>query len=466
MNDVCPNEERGQVLVVDDEEQVLQSLRRLLRRDFDVHLARSAAEGYAILEQIPIQVIVSDQRMPDITGAEFFSRVKEAYPHAIRLMLTAYADLDAVISAVNDGNIYRYITKPWNPEELPAIVRDAYAHYRAIVRNIELVNELRAINEELEARVQMRTADLQEALDDLSRSEQRLREITHSLAEGLVVIDRDGRITMANPEAVRLLGRSEDELLGRSFHDCVHRHVPAGGAPANGCRLLHVLSEPDVLRGYDDAFSNQRGEVFPVSLSAAPLHRGDQRVGTVIAFQDVTERKRLESELERLATQDPLTGLLNRRELLSRLAADISRMRRYRQSLAVLMMDLDHFKQINDVFGHPVGDELLCALARLFEDTVRAADYVARYGGEEFVVVLPQTAGVQAVHLAERIRERVATAVFSDRAGRSHRATISIGLASFPEDASDVEGLFAQADKALYLAKERGRNRIEPSSES
>jgi diguanylate cyclase (GGDEF)-like protein/PAS domain S-box-containing protein len=458
MSAVAPLPDRGQVLLVDDEEEVLLSLRRLLRREFDIHMARSAIEGYAILKDTPIQVVISDQRMPDITGAEFFSQVKETYPHAIRLLLTGYADIDAVISAVNDGNIYRYITKPWNPDELPAIVRGAYEHYRTIVQNIQLVHELRLLNEDLEDRVQTRTADLRQAVERLSRSEQTLRAITDALAEGLVVVDREGSTTLANPEAERLLGWSEEALLGHPFHDAVHRHADK---PRPICPILTAMSEPEILRSRDDTFVNRHGEAFPVRLSTAPLLQGQEQIGTVIAFQDVTDQKRLQAELERLATHDSLTGLYNRRELEKRLAIDLSRARRHHEPLALLMIDIDHFKEINDGFGHPVGDAMLCQLGDLFERALRTADYAARYGGEEFVVVLPQTPSDSANHLAERIRRLVAETDFEGPDDSLHHFTISIGLAAFPEHAGDADGLIALADQALYRAKGGGRNRTE-----
>ncbi len=151
------------LLVIDDEPDVTQSLRRQFRRDYSVHLAGSAQEGFEIMARVPIQVIISDQRMPGMSGSEFFDRAKHDYPDAIRLLLTGYADLDAVIQAINDGNIFRYITKPWDPAELDTIVDQAFVHHDLIMENRLLIERLRVANQTLEERVEERTRELREA---------------------------------------------------------------------------------------------------------------------------------------------------------------------------------------------------------------------------------------------------------------------------------------------------------------
>ena len=158
---------RGQLLIVDDEEEILKALKRQFRRDYDVFVARSAEEGYKIMIETPIHVIISDQRMPGMNGAEFFGKVKSEFPDAMRLLLTGYADIQAVIAAINDGNIFRYITKPWDAVELDTIVRDAFERYTLIVQNRRLMQELQEHNTQLEQRVSERTTALEEANEHL-----------------------------------------------------------------------------------------------------------------------------------------------------------------------------------------------------------------------------------------------------------------------------------------------------------
>ncbi|MGH7602810.1 MAG: sensor domain-containing diguanylate cyclase [Gemmatimonadaceae bacterium] len=166
-----------------------------------------------------------------------------------------------------------------------------------------------------------------------------------------------------------------------------------------------------------------------------------------------TLRKKNE-ELEMLSTTDSLTGLDNHRSLMQRLDDEEARCKRERRSFSVLVGDVDHFKQYNDAFGHPAGDEVLKAISDIMREAARPVDCVARYGGEEFVVLMPDASAAEALDLAEHIRARVAAKKFMGR-----KMTLSIGVASFPEDADGAEALISIADEALYQAKREGRDR-------
>ena len=166
-----------------------------------------------------------------------------------------------------------------------------------------------------------------------------------------------------------------------------------------------------------------------------------------------TLRKKNE-ELELLSTTDSLTNLDNHRSLMQRLDEEEARCKRERKTFSVLVGDVDHFKQYNDAFGHPAGDEVLKAISDIMREAARPIDCVARYGGEEFVVMMPDANGTEALELAEHIRARVAAKKFTGR-----KMTLSIGVATFPEDADSAEGLVSIADEALYQAKREGRDR-------
>ena len=165
--------------------------------------------------------------------------------------------------------------------------------------------------------------------------------------------------------------------------------------------------------------------------------------------------------LEALSQTDPLTQLVNRRALTIRLVTEMERVRRYNAPLAMLLVDLDHFKLINDTYGHLAGDDVLFAVAQLLQRAVRSVDTVARYGGEEFVIVLPETGRQGAMSFAERVRERLASHRFAISGRQDIRVTASIGVANYPSAGLDsVEDLFRAADSALYRAKGSGRNLV------
>jgi two-component system cell cycle response regulator len=165
--------------------------------------------------------------------------------------------------------------------------------------------------------------------------------------------------------------------------------------------------------------------------------------------------------LEALAQTDPLTQLVNRRALTVRLVTEMERVRRYNAPLALLLLDLDHFKLVNDTYGHLAGDDVLFGVATLLQRAVRTVDTVARYGGEEFVIVLPETGKQGALAFAERVREKLASHRFSIAGRDEIHITGSIGVATYPaQGLESVEDLFRAADAALYRAKGSGRNLV------
>jgi two-component system cell cycle response regulator len=177
----------------------------------------------------------------------------------------------------------------------------------------------------------------------------------------------------------------------------------------------------------------------------------------------VIERTKADkARLEMLAITDPLTLTLNRRALVERLDEEMERARRYGLILTLLMVDLDHFKRVNDTYGHLVGDDVLREVSMIIQREVRTVDIVARYGGEEFVVVLPETAEEGAVAFAERVRQRIAEhRVAGEEGEEALSLTVSIGVATFPSSSIEtVDDLISHADDALYRAKAEGRNKV------
>ncbi len=144
------SEEKIRVLYVDDERHNLTSFKATFRREFDVFIAESAEEGVKVLDENLIHVVLSDQRMPEVTGVEFFRSIKEKHEEAIRILITGYSDIEAVIGAINDGQIYRYIAKPWDTNDLLLVIRQAYEVYALRKENLRLMEELKKANKQLE----------------------------------------------------------------------------------------------------------------------------------------------------------------------------------------------------------------------------------------------------------------------------------------------------------------------------
>jgi diguanylate cyclase (GGDEF)-like protein len=219
-----------------------------------------------------------------------------------------------------------------------------------------------------------------------------------------------------------------------------------------------LLSVENLLRQYRLVHENQQ-LIASLSAKNQALLEMNRELEAKI-HERTHELAEANTRLAQLAVTDGLTGLYNHRHLHERLALEVERSQRSGLPLSLLMLDVDHFKQFNDTFGHPAGDEVLRQLARVLNDTRRANDVVARYGGEEFAVILVDTAKFTAAKVAERVRERVSLHDFSDAAQRAGKISVSVGVATYPDDGADAEALVRAADTALYAAKRAGRNRV------
>jgi len=306
----------------------------------------------------------------------------------------------------------------------------------------------------VELQVEQRTAELRE-------SEARMREITAALGEGVYVIDRSGRIVFSNPEAHRLLGWSEQELQNSDVHALFHhRQADSALLPFDACAMTSVLWTRQVYRG-EELFWRQDGSSLPVEVCASPIIRDGHQEGAVIVFRDISERKALEDRLHHQAFYDALTELPNRRHFMDRLQQAILRAQRSQQPGAVLYMDMDGFKQINDTFGHEAGDLVLKQFALRLQESVRKIDSVARLGGDEFTIILEgltdPSADAQAI--AHKVIENISRPV--QIAQQSVNMSTSIGITVFgmaPDESPDL--VLSRADIAMYRAKQSSKNGV------
>lgn len=300
--------------------------------------------------------------------------------------------------------------------------------------------------------------------DMLKATQQKLKAITLALWEGVYIVDRMGRVVLMNREAENMLGWKEKELSGKNVHKLVHSHGtnPHVRRPEE-CPIMEEVSSGKVCRISEDVFIRKDGTPFPVTLVSTPILEDGVITGSVVAFRDITVRKRTEEALRRAnellarqATTDALTGIYNRVKFNGLFDMEIRKARRYKMPLALIMFDIDHFKAVNDRYGHQTGDSVLREIAGLVSQNIRNADLFGRWGGEEFMILVPENDLNNAFRLAEKLRMKIETHEFKDVG----RATCSFGVTEFREE-DTVVSLAGRADDALYAAKGNGRNRTE-----
>jgi diguanylate cyclase (GGDEF)-like protein/PAS domain S-box-containing protein len=276
-----------------------------------------------------------------------------------------------------------------------------------------------------------------------------------SLGEAVISIDHGGRVQFVNREAQRLLGRERDQLVGRPLDDVFI--IRDSDAPRPPIVELAELGHTETREATLFALGGRRIDI-EYSRSRIETSEG-QGYGEVLVFRDISARKEYEDAIKCLAYRDELTGLPNRTSLLDRFTLELAHARRSRETLGVVYLDLDGFKNVNDTHGHEAGDEVLKVVARRLGSTLRAGDTVARLGGDEFVLLLP---GVQGADEARRVGEKVVAALEVPIPFRSAEFAVSasVGVALFPRDGSEPETLMRRADKAMYRAKELGKSRV------
>jgi len=294
--------------------------------------------------------------------------------------------------------------------------------------------------------------------DRLQLSETKYRSLFENVSEGIFIAQLDGQFLDVNPALARIVGqqtpaeflRAQQEDFWWPFVD-EEEHERLFGALAAHGQVTHLQ-----LR-----LRRRNGELIWVEVNAHASPDPHHAIATVEGvLSDITERKRILEELRHLATVDGLTGLYNRRHFMELCERELHRARRYRLEAALLMMDADLFKTVNDTHGHDVGDEVLRVIARLAQRQMREVDIIGRLGGEEFAVLLPQTGLEAALGTAERLRQAIAQTALPLTTGRMLRFTVSIGVSAGAVQTLTLQDLLKIADRALYLAKERGRNQV------
>jgi len=390
---------KERVLVVDDDPNLRKTLADILRvKGYETVLVDTGAQAIAAMEQGGISLALIDLVLPDMSGLQVMARLKVISPLTEVIILTGHASMDTAIKATSQG-AFSYLLKPYQMDDL--------------LRNIEHGVERRQAREEI----------------------LRLASFPRLDPSPVIELDSDGEISYLNPAAERVF--------------------PGLSAQGVSHPLLQGTAELiDALRSGNHHGETSTGEAV-ISETTYELHISYiQEVNLIrIYVLNITERKRTEEEIRVFATTDSLTGIMNRREFTAVLAREVNQARRYGTPLALAMYDLDHFKLVNDTFGHDVGDYVLQAVTRLVGGNIRDTDIMARWGGEEFMVLMPQSDINAARIVAEKLRLQISGHHFDS----VNALTVSFGITVF-EPADDPDSLLKRVDNALYLAKKQGRN--------
>lgn len=301
-------------------------------------------------------------------------------------------------------------------------------------------------------------SDLKRAEEAVRRSEAKFRSLFESSRDAVMILDRN-RYIDCNKAALGIFGcKNAEEFIGKQLSDFTPELQPSGGSSSEEA-AKHI--ENAFERGsyfFEWMHKRLNGEEFPAEIMLSEVEVEGKQMLQALA-RDITKRKAMEDELKRLASTDPLTGADNRRSFLDKGAYELLRSRRYNHSFSFLMLDIDHFKSINDTFGHYTGDLVLKELVSESKKVLRATDLFGRLGGEEFAVILPETDAETAVKAGERLRNELSNVrVESDQGPVSF--TVSIGLAMREGDTDTLVNIMGRADAALYKAKDAGRNRL------
>ncbi|MCP4377994.1 MAG: sensor domain-containing diguanylate cyclase [bacterium] len=313
-------------------------------------------------------------------------------------------------------------------------------------------------------------------LDPSSVVPERVRSALDALSEGVLLMDRKEHIVLANSAFIETVGQSASVLIGKKASE-LGWTAPHSSEPAQELPWRHAIRKGENRVGVHLSLSTASGITRTFIANGSPIiDDGGKARGALATFDDVThieeqndqlqkmlkaleesreEVRRQNENLQILATQDPLTGCLNRRSFLEKTEAGFDEARRYGYDISFIMVDVDHFKSVNDRYGHAVGDEVLKGVSAALSSTLRSCDSVCRYGGEEFCILLPHTGLEGAAKTANNCRKTIESL---DCSGVS--VTASFGVSSVKAGREEPQDILSRADKALYSAKEGGRNRV------
>ena len=429
------------ILIVDDDPVVLKSLKDLLAtRGIDANTAIGGREAIVCLDQKEYDLVLLDLQMPYVSGHDVMRHIKQNKMNLSIIIVSGETSFEAARDACSQG-AYDFLRKPYATDELMITVNNALKKKLLEKQNKLIQGQLR-------------------------ESERLHRYLVNTSPDIIYILDQDGHFSFINDRIETLLGYNSKELIGKHYSILVHQKEIARYV-FNERRVGDRASRNVELRLKCKDDSSPRffnASTLPIELSSMGIYQNvdDPKkrtyLGTYGVARDITERKIAEDTINFQAYHDLLTNLPNRALLRDRLSLAISQAKREDEMLAVMFLDLDRFKNINDSLGHVVGDELLQQVSTRLKSCVREGDTLARFGGDEFTLLLPKiTKGKEDVSsIAEKINGVLKDPFVIDN--NELYVSASIGISIYPRDGTNMDSLIKHADIAMYHVKDTGKN--------
>ena len=451
--------EKINILIADDDPVSLMLLENMLKRkDLNIVKASSGKEAVELAEKFDFAVGLIDVQMPKMNGFETAERIRNtAMNSEIPLIFISAVSKDKEFVAQGyESGAVDYLIKPFDQFQLTSKV-NIFCKLHEQKRLLEDKNfQLASVNKQLKSEVDERIS----VEKQLKESETKYRKLFEKSNDALLITDKT-RILDCNAAMVDLFRfKNRNNLLRTHFYEFFPEAQPHGEKSEDKINGMMDMAFREGSHKFESLCLKADEETFSTEILMTAIPIGKKTVlHTVI--RDITKRKESEQKLISQAIRDPLTGLFNRRYLEESLERELSKAQRHGNPLAIIMLDADHFKMFNDTYGHLAGDKILRNMGKQLVTYSRKEDIACRYGGEEFVLVLPETTLQVATHRAEDLRKAIESGKkMTYKRQTLPTVTISLGVAVFPDHGKKVNELINAADKALYVAKEQGRNQV------
>ncbi|NOQ69553.1 MAG: EAL domain-containing protein [Gammaproteobacteria bacterium] len=430
------------ILIVDDDPVVLKSLQDLLAiRGYNPNTAIGGQEAICQLDQNNYDLVLLDLHMPYVSGHDVMAHIRARKINTSVIIVSGETSFEAAKDACTQG-AYDFLRKPYATDELIITINNALQEKRLQKHNIFMQKQV-------------------------AESERLHKYIVNTSPDIIYILNQEGYFTFINERIESLLGFSKEEIVGKHYSFLVHHDDIEQAKYVFNERRIGTRAAKNIelrLKCKDDGNSRHfKNRTLPIELSATGMYvgRGKSKksyTGTYGVARDVTERKIAEETINFQAYHDLLTKLPNRALLRDRLNIAINQAKRENEILAVMFLDLDRFKNINDSLGHIIGDELLQQVSNRLKGCIRAGDTLARFGGDEFTLMLPKLHNGRddASKLASKINTTLKQPFNVD--GHELYVSASIGIALYPQDGTTIDSLIKHADVAMYHVKGKGKN--------